>query len=160
MTFNNQKKFSSYRRLLLVALIIVAVDFVLAGIPGTISRTFETHWLALLGCGIIITLALLKVNYFSYEDEYEIIHIVSKPLLFGLFKSKSDINFEFPKRTVVKVSMSESSLKRTLSINLETQHGSKRTRNFSLSFISKDDAQSIFNHLKSISEKNVSELSA
>ena len=62
--------------------------------------------------------------------------------------------------TYYSVNLSESNLKRTLSINLETQHGSKRTRNFSLSFISKEDARSIFNHLKSISEKNVSELSA
>jgi hypothetical protein len=135
MYTSNKKLFIFFRITLLLLLLIIVVDFLIASTPGRLSSYFENHSPAIIAGSIIVILAFVRVNYFKYEDEYEIIHITSKSLLFGRFSDPANTRYEFPKRLVTDFEYRKSLVQKTLVIHLQTENGTKRIRKFDLSFV-------------------------
>ena len=129
-------------------------DLLLSQIPGTLSTYFEDHIPAITSGCIILLLFGIRVNYFSYEDEYEIIHIRSQSLIFGRFESMSQTRYEFPKRTVEHVEVRKLLFQRQLIIHLRTQQGEKKIRKFDLSFVPLKKLNYVFDSLQKIIHQN------
>lgn len=133
---------------------MMVFDLIFNSIEGSISNLFEAHWLSYGGGIILVLLIFMRLSYFSFEVDHEIIHIVSKSLLFGAFQSKRDINFEFPKRNLSQLQLKNSAFGPLLFLSLETQHGAKSTQRFKLSFLSKSETDSILSSLNEIAANN------
>ena len=73
MAVSNKGYFLFFRGLLIFLVFVVIADLLLSQIPGTLSTYFEDHIPAITSGCIILLLFGIRVNYFSYEDEYEII---------------------------------------------------------------------------------------
>lgn len=154
MTFSNKFLFRFFQVALSLLIAAIVFDFALSSINGSIGSFFNSHWLAYSSLSLIFIFTFIRISFFSYEDEYEIIHIKSKPLLLGLFLGKSDINSEFPKRTVKKVDLKTTSLGKRLMIVLQTQHGEKRMKSFNVAFIASHKLDKVHKRLSLICEQN------
>ncbi len=154
MAVSNKGYFLFFRGLLMFLILVVLTDLLISLVPGTLSQLFENHIPAIIsGCAILM-LAGIRVNYFSYEDEYEIIHIRSQSLIFGRFESLSQTRYEFPKRTVEHVEVKKFLFQKQLIIHLSTQQGEKKIRKFDLSFVPLKKLNIVFNSLLNISHQN------
>ena len=157
MPVNNKKLFLFFRIFLFGLLLGIILDFILSQLPGTISSLFEDHYLA-AACGLLIlTLIFIRVNYFSYEDEYEIIHIRSKSLIFGEL-SKDSLSYEFPKDLLYHFKYRDSFLGKRLTIYLRSSNGVKKIRHFNLSFVNTKDLRYVLQSMEKIVERNKSKL--
>lgn len=154
MAVNNKGIFLFFRILLVVLVIVVLSDLFFSQLPGSISNYFEGHLPAIISGTIILFLAFVRINYFSYEDEYEIIHIRSKSLIFGRFEGIAQTRYEFPKRTVEKVELRKILFQKQLIIHLKTQQGEKKVRKFDLSFVPLTKLKYVYNSLLKISNQN------
>ncbi len=135
MIVNNKSYFLLWRVLLVLLILIVIADLVLSHVNGSISQYFNHHIPAIVAGSLILLLASIRINYFSYEDEYEIIHIRSKSLIFGSFESAAQTRYEFPKRIIYDFDFRENLFRKQLTIHLITQQGVKKVRKFNLSFV-------------------------
>ncbi len=135
MIVNNKSYFLLWRVLLVFLILILVADLVLSQVNGSISQYFNNHIPALVAGAVILFLASIRINYFSYEDEYEIIHIRSKSLIFGSFESVAQTRYEFPKRIIYDFDFRENFLRKQLTLHLITQQGVKKVRKFNLSFV-------------------------
>lgn len=157
MPVSNKKLFLFFRVLLLLLILGIIADFALASLPGTISDLFAQHYLAAT-CGLIILiLFFIRVNYFSYEDEYEIIHIRSKSLIFGNL-GKNSLRYEFPKDLLYNFDYRSSILGKRLTIYLRSNSGVKKVRHFNLSFINNKDLQYVLQSMEKIVARNKAKL--
>ncbi len=156
MAVSNKGYFLFFRILLIFLIAVVISDFLLSQIPGSLSRLFENHIPAIVSGFFIALLFGMRVNYFSYEDEYEIIHIRSKSLIFGRFESMAQTRYEFPKRTVENVEVRKFLFQKKLIIHLRTQQGEKKIRKFDLSFVPLSKLNIVFNSLQNICLQNKS----
>ena len=154
MAVSNKGYFLFFRGLLIFLILVVLSDILLSQIPGSLSQFFENHIPAIISGCIIAVLIGIRVNYFSYEDEYEIIHIRSKSLIFGRFESMAQTRYEFPKRTVEHVEVKKILFQRQLIIHLRTQQGEKKIRKFDLSFVPLKKLNYVFSSLQNISRQN------
>ncbi len=154
MTINNKSYFVLWRILLVFLIIVVLADFVLSQVNGSISQYFNNHIPALVAGSIILLLASIRINYFSYEDEYEIIHIRSKSLIFGSFESAAQTRYEFPKRIIYDFDFKQNLLRKQLTIHLITQHGVKKVRKFNLSFVPVRKLSYVIQSLENIRKHN------
>lgn len=153
MPISNVRLFIFFRVLLAILLLAVVADFFLASLPGTISELFQDHYLAMTAGGLVVILLFVRVNYFSYEDEYEIIHIRSKSLIFGNL-SKQNRRYEFPKVLVTGFELTRRPIYKKLTIHLQSSSGVSKTRIFNLTFISNKDLDYIERSLTQIVKRN------
>lgn len=154
MIVNNRKYFVFWRVLLVFLIMILLVDLLLSQVNGSISQYFNNHIPALVsGIGILL-LASVRINYFSYEDEYEIIHINSKSLVFGSFESPAQTRYEFPKRIIYDFDYQQNFLRKQLTIHLITQQGIKKVRKFNLSFVPVSKLKYVIQSLEGIRSDN------
>ncbi len=158
MPVSNKKLFLIFRIVLAVLLLIIVLDLSLSTLPGSISSYFENHIPAMVAGAIIVFLAFVRVNYFKYEDEYEIVHITAKSLLFGRFESMANTRYEFPKRLITDFKYKDGLFQKKLVIYLESQNGAKRIRKFDLSFVPLKKLTYVLESLERIKTQNLSTL--
>lgn len=156
MVVSNKRYFLIWRTILFLLLAIILIDLLLAQVPGTLSNYFEDHYPAMGAAAAIAILASIRVNYFSYEDEYEIIHIHSKSLLFSRLQSPAQTRYEFPKRIIYDFDFQENFLQKKLTIHLITAHGVKRVRKFNLTFVPANKLKYVLKSLSKIKTHNLS----
>jgi len=156
MAINNKSTFIFFRIILVFLTVVLISDIVLSQIPGYISSYFDNHVPGIISGFFIIFLASVRVNYFSYEDEYEIIHIKSRPLvmLFKQFDKNVKIRYEFPKRIIYDFEIKKGLFQKSLIIHLKTNRGIKKIRKFDLSFISLNKFNYVVDSLEKVSLKN------
>lgn len=154
MPINNKSIFIFFRVLLGVLLLLALTDLLLSQVPGSLSEYFESHVLAYTCFGIILILMFVRVNFFSYEDEYEIIHIRSKSLIFGSLQSEGQTRYEFPKGILYNVDFKEGWFSKTLTIYLKSSANVKKIRRFNLQFLPKAKIRYVVNSLKKVAERN------
>ncbi len=150
----NKKLFLFFRIVLIFLLLVIVADVLLSNVHGSLSYYFENHIPAFVAGAMIIGLAFVRVNYFRYEDEYEIIHITAKSLLFGKFSSPANTRYEFPKRMITNFEYKEGLLQKKLTIHLKTENGKKYIRKFDLSFVPMRKLNYVLNSLKKIKTAN------
>lgn len=156
MTVDNSNTFVFFRFVLVFLILVIIADLGLSQLPGSLHEPFKDHIPALISAGFIIFLALIRVNYFSYEDDYEIIQINSRSLVFGTISGPVRTRYDFPKRIVKSVRLKKGLIQQRLIIELQTQSGEKKINKFDLSFMSTRERQSVYQSLKNIAESNVS----
>ncbi len=154
MIVNNKSYFLLWRVLLALLIIILLTDLILSQVNGSISQYFDNHIPAIIAGSLILLLASIRINYFSYEDEYEIIHIRSKSLIFGSFESAAQTRYEFPKRIIYDFHFRENFLRKQLTIHLITQQGVKKVRKFNLSFVPVRKLSYVIQSLENIRNNN------
>lgn len=155
MTVNNGNTFVFFRYVLVFLVLVIIADLGLSQLPGSLHEPFEDHIPALISVGLIAFLALIRVNYFSFEDEYEIIQIHSRSLIFGTLRGPVRTRYDFPKRIVKSVRLKKGLIQQRLIIELQTQSGEKKINKFDLSFMPKRERQSVYQSLKKIADSNV-----
>lgn len=154
MKVHNRKKQKSVRILFYVSIIALIADLFLNQISGSISNLFESHWLAYSSGLLFLILLLIRFNYFSFEVDHEIVHIQSKPFIFGFTKSKSDVNFEFPKRNLHHFQMNKAPFGKILKISLQSLNGEKSAQKFQMSFLNSDQSKKVLSDLENILKEN------
>lgn len=155
MVVSNKAYFLMWRILLLILILVLVSDIIFSQINGSISDYFVNHTPGILAAVGILLLASIRINYFSYEDEYEIIHIHSKSLIFGSFKAPAQTRYEFPKRIIYDYEFSKGLFSKKLTISLATQHGVQRIRKFNLTFVPMQKLKYVVNSLENIRQQNV-----
>lgn len=155
MTVSNKAIFILWRVLLFILILILLADLSLSQVNGTISDYFSNHTPGIIAAIGILLLASIRINYFSYEDEYEIIHIHSKSLIFGSFKDPAQTRYEFPKRIICDYELSQGFFAKKLTISLLTQHGVERIRKFNLTFVPMQKLNYVLNSLENIRQQNL-----
>lgn len=154
MKVHNKTKHKVIRLMFFITLFTLVADFLLNQIDGSIRDLFSSHWLAYTSGGLFLILLLIRFNYFSFEIDHEIVHIKSKPFFLGFTKSKSDINFEFPKRNLHHFQLSKSPFGPMLRISVQTLNGEKSTQSFTMSFINSEDSKKVLSGLEKIVSDN------
>ena len=154
MKVDNKRSFIVFRYIIAFLLAVIVGDLLLSQLEGSIHRFFEDHIPALTAGGIILFLAMVRVNYFSYEDDYEIIQIQSKSLVFGSLGGPARQRYDFPKRIVKSVRLKRVLFQQVLVVELQTQSGEKKINKFDLSFVKKQHLNSIYESLKNIASRN------
>lgn len=139
---------------LLLGLIIL--DLALSLIPGSLADTFPNHELALGSLGIILVFALLRFSFFSYEDEYEIIHIDTRSLVFGLFESTKHRHYKFAKIILADYDIHKGFFKYELTLTVNSSSGEKKLRRFDLYFLNDEKKAYVENSLKKVLKANKS----
>tara|TARA_B000000460_G_scaffold133477_1_gene94081 strand:- start:22 stop:516 length:495 start_codon:yes stop_codon:yes gene_type:complete len=154
MAVNNKSSFLFYRIVLVLLILILIGDILISLLPGSLSYLTEDHIPAIISTVGIFILLSARINYFSYEDDYEIVHIRSKSLIFGDLEGLGKTRYEFPKRIIQNFDYKETLFQKVLIIHLETQHGSKKIRKFDLKFVSHRKFQYVIDSLKKITNQN------
>lgn len=154
MTVSNKNFFVLWRILLALLIAVFLADVLFSQVNGYLSQYFENHIPAIVAGVSILVLACIRINYFSYEDEYEIIHIHSKSLLFGSFEGQAQTRYEFPKRIIYDFDYKKKLFQKRLTIHLITQQGVKKVRKFNLSFVPMSKLKYVINSLDNIRSKN------
>lgn len=154
MIVSNRAHFILWRIVLFIFIGVLVTDIVFSQINGSLSYYFQNHTPGIIALIGIVIMASIRINYFSYEDEYEIIHIHSKSLIFGNFKAPTQTRYEFPKRIIYDYEFKKGLLTKRLTISLLTQHGVKRVRKFNLTFVPMQKLRYVVNSLESIRNQN------
>lgn len=160
MTINNKTYFLRWRILLSILILVVIADFSLSQLSGSIGDYFEDHIPAMVSGILILIMASIRVNYFSYEDEYEIVHIRSKSLIFGSFETPAQTRYEFPKRIIYDFDYDQNFFRKRLTIFVATQQGIKKIRKFNLTFMPSRKLKSLISSLEKIRERNKQDFKA
>ncbi len=155
MIVSNKAYFLMWRVLLFFLILVLVTDILMSQVNGSISDYFVNHTPGIIAAVGILLLASIRINYFSYEDEYEIIHIHSKSLIFGSFKAPAQTRYEFPKRIIYDYQFTKSLFTKKLTITLATQHGVERVRKFNLTFVPMQKLNYVVNSLENIRKQNV-----
>lgn len=156
MPVSNKKTFLFFRILLVIMVLVIIADLLLAQIPGSLGDYFQTHYLSYACLVVILTLLFIRINYFSYEDEYEIIHIRSRSLLFGNLSSSGSARYEFPKGILNDYSFEKGFFKKKLTLVLKTSTSSdKKTRHFNLFFVKDSKIDYVLKSLQKAKERNL-----
>ncbi len=161
MAVNNKGTFTFFRIVLVVLILVLLGDIILSQIPGYLSNYFNNHVPAIISGIFIIALSSVRVNYFSYEDDYEIIHIKSRPLvsLLNKFDRKTKTRYEFPKRIIYDFEIKQGFFQKVLIIHLKTNSGAKKIRRFDLSFVPLKKFRYVVDSLERVSLQNKGKVS-
>lgn len=143
-----------WRVLLLFLVLVIAADLLLSQVEGSIHTYFEDHIPAIVSGAIILILASIRVNYFSYEDEYEMIEIRSRSLLFGPLEGPARTRYEFPKRTIYDFDYKEGLFQKKLTIHTLNSTKVKKVQKFNLTFVPLNKLKYVLKSLEDISREN------
>ena len=154
MKISNKTLFNAMWWVAIILLVCFLFDISLGFIPGSISSVFPNHELATFSFILIIILAITRWSFFSYEDEYEIIHIDTRSLILGPIESRKHKHYEFAKNILMDYSLQRGFLKARLTLTVKSYQGDKKLRDFDLFFINKKKQDYIEDSLKKVLEKN------
>lgn len=135
---------------------MILFDLALSLIQGSLSDLFPNHELALVSLGLLLLLVIGRFSFFSYEDEYEIIHIDTRSLVFGFLESKKHKHYEFAKIILVDYSIQKGFLKHELTLTVNSSSGDKKLRRFDLYFLNAEKKAYVENSLKKVLKSNKS----
>lgn len=138
-------------RLLLAAILL---DFGLSLLAGSLSDIFPNHELAFGALAVLLILGILRFSFFSFEDEYEIIHIDTRSLVFGFLESPKHKHYEFAKNILADYHIDEGFLKYKLTLTVNSSAGDKKLRHFDLYFINDKSRSYVINSLEKVLEHN------
>lgn len=153
MQISNKGFFLFFRYLVVVLLLVAVADYFLAGIRGSVGQIFEQHYPAYFSLGLVLLLSLLQLNYFCYQDDYEIIVIRNKSLLFGAFTAQSG-RYEFPKAILKDYKLTNRPWRKKLVLHLDTSSGQTKVRKFNLFFVSSSKIERMRKSLHEVCERN------
>ncbi len=156
MKISNKTLFTSMWWFAIFLTITFFIDIILSFLPGSLSELFAQHELAIFSLALLVLLAITRWTFFSYEDEYEIIHIDTRSLIFGPFESQKHKHYEFAKNILIDYKVDKGFLKHKLTLTLKSYQGEKKSRNFDLYFLNKSKQDYIINSLDEVLEKNKS----
>lgn len=157
MKISNKRFFITMRYVLLMLVFGIAFDLALSLLPGSLSNLFPNHELALISAGLILILALFRFSFFSYEDEYEIIHIDTKSLVFAWFESPRHKHYEFAKIILANYEIEKGPFKYKLKLTVTSSTGDKKLRHFDLFFLNQKKRKYVEDSLAAVLEKNQSQ---
>lgn len=150
MTLSNKKAISRIKVATYFFLIAIFIDLTLSQLSGSISSLFEGHWIAIASLSSILLIQILNISLFSFEGEFEIIHIFSgRP-----FSKRAKERIEFPKQMVTKAEIKDGLLGKRMYLHLETNNGERIIGPFHLSFISSVKVNTLMNSLDIVSRQN------
>jgi len=129
-------------------------DFGLSLIVGSLSDVFPNHELAISAVVALLILGFLRFSFFSFEDEYEIIHIDTRSLVFGFLESRKHKHYEFAKIILADYSIEKGFFKHKLILTVNSSSGDKKLRRFDLYFLSKSKQDYVENSLRKVLEQN------
>jgi len=129
-------------------------DFGLSLIVGSLSDVFPNHELAISAVVALLILGFLRFSFFSFEDEYEIIHIDTRSLVFGFLESPKHKHYEFAKIILADYSIEKGFFKHKLILTVNSSSGDKKLRRFDLYFLSKSKQDYVENSLRKVLEQN------
>jgi hypothetical protein len=155
ITISNRKTFAFFRWLVLVLLALVAADVALSFLPGSLGDIAENHYVAFVSAAILLLLLFLRINYFFYDDSYEILHIRSKGLWFMGIGEDINKRYDFPKRKVTDFRIEKTFLHRTLYLTLDNYASeTRKTRSVDISFLKDEEIDRLQTSLERIVAKN------
>jgi hypothetical protein len=154
MKVSNKIFFTVMRWLVIIVIIVIFFDFALSFVPGSLSNLFEFHQLAIVGGVIIMLLGIFRFSYFAFEDEYEIIHIDTRSLVFGFLESPRHKHYEFAKIILADYKVEQGFLKYRLVLTVTSSSGDKKLRDFDLFYLKKDKQDYVIKSLQKVIEKN------
>lgn len=157
MSINNRELISTLRIVLVILILLIPFDFGMSLIPGRIGNFFDDHTIALVSFIIILLIFLLRIKYFYFEAEYEIIHLRQRPLLFDymtLLNSYGYSRYEFPKKLLKDVYLENFLWFKTLVFVVETSNGKLRERTMDVTYLSGRKLDEVFRTMKSIAQQN------
>ena len=154
MKVSNKLFFTRMTWVLRILLFLILVDLGLSLLQGSLSDLFPNHELALTALGLILIFAFLRFSFFSYEDEYEIIHIDTRSLVFGFLESQKHKHYEFAKNILADYSIGKGLFKHQLTLTVTSSTGDKKLRRFDLYFLSADKKEYVEKSLKKVLKAN------
>jgi general stress protein CsbA len=154
MSVDNLSFFKSMKWVVRLLITLIALDLFLSFLAGSLSDIFPNHELAVISTGLLLLLGFLRFSYFSYEDEYEIIHIDTRSLVFGFLESPKHKHYEFAKNILAGYNIEKGALKHRLTITVNSSTGDKKLRHFDLYYLSEPKRQYVINSLEKVLEHN------
>lgn len=157
MSINNKGLIIILRIILIILVLLIPIDFALSLIPGKIGNYFEDHIMAIVSGILIFILFLLRIKYFYFEAEYEIIHLRQRPLMFDymtLLNSYGYSRYEFPKKLLKDVYIESFLWFKTLVFVVETSSGKLRERTIDVTYLSNRKLDEVLRTMRSIIEQN------
>ncbi len=154
MLVSNKEFFTRMQWLVRFLVALIFVDLALSLLKGSLSKIFIYHELALVSMGLLLLLALLRFSFFSYEDEYEIIHIDTRSLVFGFLESQRHRHYEFAKIILADFEVKKGFLRYQLTLTVNSSSGDKKLRRFDLFFLSKSKRDYVENSLEKVLKAN------
>lgn len=157
MSIDNRKLIVRLRYILLILISLIPIDFLLSQVPGRIGLYFSNHTMAIVSFFLILILFLLRIKYFYFEAEYEIIHLRQRPLMFDymtLLNSYGYSRYEFPKRLLKDVYVEHFLWFKTLIFVVETTGGKLKERTIDVTYISSKKLDEVLRIMRSIIQKN------
>ena len=156
MLVSNEAFYGRMVWLLRLLLGLILFDLALSLIQGSLSDLFPNHELALGSLALLLLLVIWRFSFFSYEDEYEIIHIDTRSLVFGFLESKKHKHYEFAKIILADYSIQRGFLKYELTLTVTSSSGDKKLRRFDLYFLNAEKKAYVENSLKKVLKANKS----
>ncbi|MCR9154324.1 MAG: hypothetical protein NXI09_09460 [Bacteroidetes bacterium] len=154
MKVSNMIFFYRLKWLVRLLLLCIFVDLSLSLIQGSLSDLFPNHELAIAAIAGLLILTLLRFSFFSYEDEYEIIHIDTRSLVFGFLESQKHRHYEFAKLIHADFQIEKGFLKYKLTLTVNSSTGDKKLRRFDLYFLNAEKRSYVENSLKKVLKAN------
>jgi predicted neutral ceramidase superfamily lipid hydrolase len=157
MSIDNRNLIITLRYVLLFLISLIPLDFLLSQVPGRISSYFANHTMAIVSFILILILFILRIKYFYFEAEYEIIHLRQRPLMFDymtLLNSYGYSRYEFPKRLLKDVYVENFLWFKTLVFVVETTGGKLKERTIDVTYISGKKLDEVLRIMRSIIQKN------
>jgi hypothetical protein len=155
MQLDNKDFFVGARLVLITFTVLLIAGLILPEIPGSIGNLFDSYYLCYTSGAGILLLALFGFHYFSYEDEYEIVHVKTQSLVFGPYESHTHKNYEFPKVILLDYKVIKSTfLNKKLIITVDSSSGGRKMRSFNLTFVSAEKVAKVKHSLDQILERN------
>lgn len=157
MSINNRKLILSLRIVVVILILLIPLDFALSLIPGLIGSYFSDHLIAIVSLFLLLVLFLLRIKYFYFEAEYEIIHLRQRPLLFDymtLLNSYGYSRYEFPKKLLKDVYLENFLWFKTLVFVVESSYGKLRERSIDVTYLSGKKLDEVLRTMKSIAQQN------
>jgi len=137
----------------LVLILGTIAVFLLSFLQGSLGTLFSNPLFVIIGISLVILLAVLRFSYFSYEDEYEIIHIDSKSLVLSPFQSQKHKHYEFAKNILKDFKIDKGFLKYELTLTVHSSSGEQRLRRFDLFFLGQKEKEYVQKSLQEVLRK-------
>lgn len=157
MSINNRELIIVLRIVVVILILLIPLDFALSLLPGRIGGYFSSHWMAGTSFILLLIIFLLRIKYFYFEAEYEIIHLRQRPLLFDymtLLNSYGYSRYEFPKKLLKNVYIENFLWFKTLVFVVETTNGKQRERSIDVTYLSGRKLDEVIRTMKSIIKQN------
>lgn len=153
MKVSNAGLFAAMRWFLVLTILGMIAVFLLSFLQGSLGTFFSNPIFLIIGAVLIILMAMLRFSYFSYEDEYEIIHIDSKSLVLSPLQSQKHKHYEFAKNILKDFHIKKGFLKYELTLTVHSSSGEQRLRHFDLFFLGKKERQYVEDSLRGVLKK-------